>query len=260
MCLIIFAYRMDAAHPLLVAANRDEFYARPSQASEFWREHPSLLAGRDLEAGGTWMGVTRAGRFAAITNFRDPAATLPAPRSRGELPVDFLAGSTAPHDYLRQVAERAHEYAGFNLLLGDGQTLLYFCNSRSAGRTGDAPRLLPPGIYGLSNARLDTPWPKVELGKRRLARCLARGATGHDRLAETVADTALADAAALRDQGVDSGMERLLSAQFIRAGSYGTRACTTLRLGANEIDWCERTYDQDGVPAGEQRFRFPIDA
>ena len=163
MCLLIFAHQLSADYPLMVAANRDEFYARPTAPAAFWPEYPGLLAGRDLEQGGTWMGVTREGRFAAVTNYRDPDVAMPAPRSRGELPLDYLAGSTTPASYLAELAKRGGEYAGFNLLVGDRDSLWYFANSG-----GQAPRALSPGLYGLSNARLDTPWPKVERGKAML--------------------------------------------------------------------------------------------
>ncbi|MCB1676400.1 MAG: NRDE family protein, partial [Halioglobus sp.] len=118
MCLLLVAHQYDRRYPLVVAANRDEFHARATAAAHFWPEQPNLLAGRDLAQGGTWMGITRRGHFAAITNYRDPAQTAPAPRSRGELPLDYLSGEPEPGAYLRQVARRAAQYAGFNLLVG----------------------------------------------------------------------------------------------------------------------------------------------
>ncbi len=132
MCLLIFAHQTTADYPLVVAANRDEFHARPTAASHFWADHPELLAGMDLEQGGTWMGVTRDGRFAAITNYRDPASTVTAPRSRGELPLGYLTGQQDPQDYLQDIAAQAAQYAGFNLLLGDRGSLWYFANSLPA--------------------------------------------------------------------------------------------------------------------------------
>ena len=143
MCLMIFAHQVLPGMPLAVAANRDEFHARPTAPSGFWPQRPELLAGRDLEQGGTWMGITRGGRFAAVTNFRDPDRTDPAPRSRGELPLDFLCSDLAPAEYLAEIAVRGGDYAGFNLLVGDPQQLWYFDNS-----PGEAPMALAPGIYG----------------------------------------------------------------------------------------------------------------
>jgi uncharacterized protein with NRDE domain len=250
MCLLIFAHQIDPKKPLIVAANRDEFHARPTAAANFWPEHPTLLAGRDLEQGGTWMGVTRGGRaaeyrFAAITNYRDPARTAPAPRSRGELPLQYLIGDQGPRDFLSAVAAVADEYAGFNLLLGDGDSLWYFSNSKPPGER--SPTLLEPGVYGLSNASLDTPWPKVQRGKNCLKSLLASDSLSHDDLAGVVSDPALAEAAALREQGMGSDMDRLLSAQFIIAGTYGTRSTTTLwRDSSGRGSWRETSFDTMG--------------
>ncbi len=241
MCLIIFAHRVHPDYPLLLAANRDEFFSRPTAASSYWPEHPQLLAGRDLEAGGTWMGVTRDGRFAAVTNFRDPQPRTAAPRSRGELPLAFLTGSQDAATTLATIKDRADQYAGFNLLLGDSDGLWYFSNAE-----GGAPRSLAPGIYGLSNASLDTPWPKVELGKARM-QGLTTGPVTHDQLLATVSDERLADPARLHPLGLRETMDRQLSAQFIRAGNYGTRASTTLwRDAAGAGSWRELSFDASG--------------
>ena len=241
MCLLIFAYKTDPGYPLVVAANRDEFHARPTAPAGFWPEHPALLAGRDLEQGGTWMGLTREGRFAAITNYRDPARTAPAPRSRGELPLNFLLGRQGAASFLADVAAQAEAYAGFNLLVGDLNSLWYFTNSLPAD--GRVPRCLEPGIYGLSNARLDTPWPKVALGKDRLSALLDKGPPAHEALAAVVGDTRLADPQALHLQGMSNGMDQLLSAQFIITGTYGTRSTTSLWTDSNgRACWREHWY------------------
>lgn len=246
MCLLIFAHRVSDQFPLVVAANRDEFHARPTAASAFWEDIPDLLAGRDLEQGGTWMGVTRQGRFAAVTNYRDPARTAPAPRSRGELPLAFLSGQQDPQTCLEQLADRATEYAGFNLLLGEGDELWYLTNSLPPAER--RPLRLPPGIYGLSNARLDTPWPKVSLGKRRLQQLLAGPEeVDHPALLAVVADTTLANPAELRPQGLDSEMDQLLSAQFIVNTTYGTRSSTSLwRRRDGYTSWRELSFDEEG--------------
>lgn len=251
MCLLIFAHRTSSRYPLVVAANRDEFHARPTAVSGFWEEHPGLLAGRDLEQGGTWMGLTRQGRFAAITNYRDPSRTAPSPRSRGELPLDYLTGRLDPESCLHQLAARAADYAGFNLLLGDGGQLWYFTNS--AADDAGTPRRLEPGIYGLSNARLDTPWPKVVKGKNRLQSLLCGDAPpDHDALLTVVEDRTLAAPAALQVQGLDSGMDQLLSAQFIVTERYGTRSSTTLWMESDgHAHWRELSYDT----RGEERTR-----
>ena len=259
MCLLILAHHVSRQYPLLVAANRDEFHRRPTTPSRFWPEQPSLLAGRDEQLGGTWMGLTRAGKFAAVTNFRDPAATVDAPRSRGELPLDYLLGQRRPEAYLQAVRQRAGEYAGFNLLLGDGDTLWYFSNNpQQTGQEPGAPRELAPGIYGLSNARLDTPWPKVVTGKQRLEKMiLAADSVGHDSLLALVNSTDLADPDTLTAMGMESAMEHLLSAQFIRSETYGTRSSTTLWYDREVwISWRELRFDAGGLVQGTQLENF----
>ena len=254
MCLVIVGHQQHPRWPLLVAANRDEFHARATAPSVFWAEHTGLLAGRDLEAGGTWMGVTRSGRFAAVTNFRDPARTAPAPRSRGELPVNFLLGTDTPMDYLDAVAPRMADYAGFNLLVGDGRSLCYLGNDSTGG-----PLALAPGIYGLSNARLDTPWPKVQLGKAALATLLEDDRLTHDTLSTTVNDRELATPDALSDHGLHGDMDVLLSAQFISAGRYGTRSTTTILQGTDSLSWREISFDQQGRITGTVNEEFVLD-
>lgn len=240
----------------MVAANRDEFNSRPTAASDFWADYPMLLAGRDLVQGGTWMGITRSGRFAAVTNYRDPARTAPAPSSRGELPLHFLAGSATLQAYLADVAPRAQDYAGFNLLVGDGRSLWYFSNS-----DGKDPRSLAPGIYGLSNASLDTPWPKVESGKAKLAALLASGTITHETLDAIVSDRRLADPEELRGHGLDGSMDPMLSAQFIVSETYGTRSRTTLWIDAkSHVSWKERSFDAQGELRGVQPYEFQLEA
>ena len=252
MCLMILAHRVSPEFPFVVAANRDEFHARPTAASAFWANQPDLLAGRDLEQGGTWMGITRGGRFAAVTNYRDPDGVLDAPRSRGDLPLGYLGETQSARDYLGEVAGRAREYAGFNLLVGDREGLWYFSNSDPG-----PPRELLPGIYGLSNAMLDTPWPKVERGKARLGALLDAGALSHESLARVVADRTLAEPDSLARLGLDGAMDPLLSAQFIVTESYGTRSSTTLWTDRHgRVHWRELGFDAAGLPVHEQQEAF----
>ncbi|PIE37433.1 MAG: hypothetical protein CSA53_06195 [Gammaproteobacteria bacterium] len=254
MCLIVFAHQVDSDHPLLVAANRDEFYARPTTPSQFWPQHPDVLAGRDGLAGGTWMGVTRQGRFTAITNYRDPAATQPKPRSRGLLTLDYLTGDKSPEAFIKQLEGATGDFADFNLLLGDGKDLWYFA-SIAGNQTSQR---LEPGIYGLSNAELNTPWPKVNLGKAQLQQLIdSREAITHDSLMATISDHESADSAALKQLNLDSGMDQLLSAQFICAGTYGTRSCTTLFTEADgQIHWREQYFNEQGATFGERCYSF----
>ncbi|QFU77493.1 NRDE family protein [Halioglobus maricola] len=243
MCLILFSYRQHPRYPLLLAANRDEFHARPTQSARFWPERPKLLAGRDLQAGGTWMGITRNGRFAAVTNFRDPERTRAAPRSRGDLTLGFLEGDESPASYLHRLSASAGEYAGFNLLLGDRAGLWYYSNSAP---TPSAPQQLQPGTYGLSNALLDTPWPKVQRGKQAL-RSLTGGAVDHSQLAEVVASGELAEQDELAEVGLHGEMDQMLSAQFIVNEAYGTRATTTLWQDQEGMtSWRELSFDAGG--------------
>ena len=257
MCLLILAHQVAPTTPLVVTANRDEFHARPTAVSDFWEEQPDLLAGRDLEQGGTWMGITRNGRFAAITNYRDPARTAPSPRSRGELPLNYLAGAEGPETYLGRVAEQGQHYAGFNLLLGDSDSLWYFSNSLPVAQR--SPTCLQPGIYGLSNALLDTPWPKVGLGKAKLQQVLDSGALSHDQLSAVINDRQLADPGALRLHGMSSDMDQLLSAQFIVTSQYGTRSNTTLWTQRDGlVSWRELSFNASGARHAVRELEFQL--
>ncbi|MDG2273834.1 MAG: NRDE family protein [Halioglobus sp.] len=243
MCLLIFAHRVSPDYPLLVAANRDEFHDRPTATSDFWADYPELLAGKDLLQGGTWMGITRGGCFAAVTNYRDPSRTDEAPRSRGEIPLRYLTGSQSPQDFLTDLAAMAQEYAGFNVLVSDRNSLWHYTN----GDKND-PQRLAPGIYGLSNASLDTPWPKVMLGKSKLLALLKTGAISHNTLADVVSSQRVADRDALQAQCLEGPMESVLSPQFIVTDGYGTRSSTTLWLDAHaQANWLEQSFNAGGV-------------
>lgn len=263
MCLIIIAHRQHHRYPLLVAANRDEHYDRPTAAAEVWPGSNGLLAGKDLQAGGTWLGVTGAGRFAAITNHRNPPDTPRQPRSRGLLTLDFLRGTMQPAHYLQTLAGEAADYAGFNLLLGDGEELYYYSNIEASVRR------LTPGIYGISNALLDTPWPKLSKGRQRLQSLLdgpdlddpaRKNPEHHDHLAAVVSDRSLEPHENLSDTGLEPELERLLSAQFICAQEYGTRATTSLLMSnTREISFCERNFSAGGAAAGRRCFELSPD-
>lgn len=243
MCTLLLAWQVDPRRPLVVAANRDEFYARPAERASFWSDAPQILAGRDLQAGGTWLGVTRAGRFAALTNVREPG--LPAPPhapSRGRLVADFLRGDEPPEDYLERL--QPADYAGFNLVVGDRSSLWYLSN-----RAGPARRL-GPGVYGVANAALDSPWPKVTHGRARLAALMAGGEPDTRALLEMLADPTPAVDAELPDTGVGLAMERLLSPLFIASPVYGTCCSTALAVHQDgAVEFCERTQNPL-APAG----------
>ncbi|NBA97895.1 NRDE family protein [Pseudomonas sp. R5(2019)] len=243
MCLIVFAWRPGHAQPLIVAANRDEFYARPSQPLAAWEEFPGVYAGRDLEAGGTWLGVGPNGRFAALTNIRNPNQPL-GRRSRGELVAGFLTREQSVDQYLNEVARRSDDYAGFNLLVGTGEQLAYL------SAIDPVPRVLAAGVYGLSNAGLDTPWPKVVKARSALQ---ARLETADPQaLLSVLADPQPAAFAELPDTGVGLATESLLSSVFIASPSYGTRASTVLIVGADgSRRMVERSFGPYGGHLGE---------
>jgi uncharacterized protein with NRDE domain len=254
MCLITFANRTHPDFTLLVAANRDEYYSRPTRVAHFWEDVPGLLAGRDLKAGGTWLGITRSGRFAAITNHRDPSSTPAQPRSRGMLTLDFLTGSEPAASYLAAVNRVAGQYAGFNLILADDKGLYYYSNIERD------PRRLDAGIYSISNGLLDSDWPKQRAASESLD-SLIPGAIDHARLAATVSNQLPVDDEALPDTGVGIELERALSAQFITTAEYGTRATTTLTIDhAGQVDFAERSFRAGGATAGQQRHAFSLKA
>lgn len=248
MCLILLAWRAHPDYPLVVAANRDEFFARPTAPAAWWEDAPRLLAGRDLQSGGTWLGVSAAGRFAALTNFRDPARVQPDAPSRGELVSDFLRTNASPADYTGQIERKAAAYNGFNLLYSDGTSLHYYSNC------GEGRGELAPGIYGLSNHLLDTPWPKVARGKSALAAALGT-LPARERLFALLRDDATAREDELPRTGVSLEWERLLSAAFVRSAAYGTRSSTVLlRDRAGRLEFEERSFDAQACMAGRVVF------
>ncbi len=240
MCLIAIAWRVHADLPLVVAANRDEWRDRAAEPAHWWPDAPQLLAGRDLKAGGTWMGVTRAGRFAAVTNFRDPADRRSTARSRGGLVTEFLLGGAAPAEYLAELRARAHEYNGFNLLVGDGKTLWYF------GSREGLVREIEPGVHGLSNHLLDEPWPKVVRARSAMGEALHERDLV-ERLFAMLSERGPVADAELPDTGVGLAWERRLSAALITGADYGTRASTVLTVARDgAIRFEERTRGADG--------------
>jgi uncharacterized protein with NRDE domain len=251
VCLLVVAWQAHPRYPLIVAGNRDEFHARPAATADWWADSPALLGGRDLQAGGTWLAVNRNGRFGVVTNFREPAADTAGQRSRGELVVDFLTSPAPPRRWLTDLAARSAEYGGYNLLLaGDGE--LHY----STNRGDDAPGLAP-GIYGLSNHRLDTPWPKVRRIKDRLAALLENEDLASAPLFRILADRTPAPDDALPATGVPLAWERMLSAAFIVSPQYGTRVSTVVRMTAQGcVEFGERRFDANGERVGQQQFEF----
>lgn len=249
MCLILLSYQSHSEYPLLIAANRDEFYDRPATPAEFWKENPDILAGRDIQAGGTWLGVSKWGRIAMITNYREVQRFDPKAPTRGKLVSDFLTGNVPASDYLEDLRPNASAYNGFNLILGDHTGLYYFSN-----RTEGIFKLTP-GQYGLSNHLLDTPWPKVSKSKARFLQALEQRRIDEKKLFEILSDSAPAQDEQLPDTGVGIELERMLSPVFIKSPKYGTRCSTLIYIGRHdELVFVERTYDPVTSVWKESRF------
>jgi uncharacterized protein with NRDE domain len=234
MCLIVFAWQVVPGAPLIACANRDEFYDRPTSAAGSWPDSPQVYAGRDLQGGGSWMGITQEGpngpKFAAVTNIRGPQERRIGAPSRGALVADYLAGNLSAADYIASIAPGSAVYNGFNLVLGDREQLIWYSNrGDSDARNGKA---LEPGIYGISNSLLDAPWPKVVRTKAQFASLLCQGAPD-DAYFEMLADTTRAPDLRLPDTGVTIEQERMLSAVCIETEGYGTRTSTVVRLYAS---------------------------
>jgi uncharacterized protein with NRDE domain len=238
MCLILLAHDVHPNYPLILAANRDEFYDRPTESAAFWPDAPAILAGRDLVNHGTWMGLSRSGRLTALSNFRDPSEREREGRSRGLLVADFLRESGPVRPSLEKIARRRADYRSFNLLAGTPREL-YVYSSRE-----DRIRSLPPGIYGLSNHLLNTPWPKVVRGREGLAKLLEQGGEPPpSALFDLLADTSRAPDPLLPDTGIGLEWERALSSTFIVTPTYGTRSSTVLLIDRNaSATFIERSF------------------
>lgn len=242
MCLIFIAINQHPDYPLIIAGNRDEFYRRPTAALSFWPEQPDILAGRDLEAGGTWLGVSRSGRIAAVTNYRDPSRTNDNAPSRGLLIRDYLADNSTPREFFLANEIRMARCNGFNLIFGDLSSLYYYSNRNEA-----PPARLPTGLHAVSNHLLNTAWPKVEKGKAALAALLAeKGPLDVEAVFSILRDTEKAPDKLLPDTGVGPVWERLLSSIFIISDIYGTRSTSLITVNnAHEVSFMECTYTPD---------------
>jgi uncharacterized protein with NRDE domain len=235
--MILFAYDYHPRYQLVVAANRDEFYKRPTLPAAFWPDHENILAGKDLKEGGTWMGITTGGRFATLTNYRDPASFNPSAQSRGQLVYNFLTGETEPLAYIESIISQADLYNGFNLLLGDMESLYCYSNRDLSLRH------VKKGVHGLSNSLLDDPWPKVVKGKNTLAAIVAEKEIDPERLFAMMADREPVPDDELPQTGVSLEMERVLAPAFVVSPGYGTRTTTVLLIGRNgKIQFRERSF------------------
>jgi uncharacterized protein with NRDE domain len=254
VCLLFIAYKSHPHYPLILAANRDEFYDRPTKAASFWEERPDLLAGRDLKGGGTWLGITKGGRVAAITNFRDLAALKVNAPSRGLLVGDYLLGNEDPEEYLRGLKDRSGAYSGFNIVVGRVDDLYYFSNMDGTVRK------IPKGSHGLSNHFLDTPWPKVERGKELLGRVLSeKEDPSFEAIFDVLADRSRPDDSMLPDTGVGLEWERVLSPIFVETEGYGTRSSSIIMVKRDGGGtFVERVFNGGAEGCEEHRFNFEV--
>ncbi|HLT45664.1 MAG TPA: NRDE family protein [Rubricoccaceae bacterium] len=249
MCVLFFALDRHPRHRLVFAGNRDEFYRRPTAPAAPWSECPGVIAGRDLEAGGTWLGVRGAGRWAVVTNVRDLPAHRPGARSRGALVSDFLCGAASAADFAAEVFAARAEYNPFNLLVDDGEALWYVSTHT------DAAAPLGPGVYGLSNATLGVRWPKVQRGLETFERLIEADDVAPEALLDLLHDDLRAPDDQLPDTGIGLERERMLSALFVTSADYGTRASTVLLLNREGGGlFVERAFGEGGVPGETRRF------
>jgi uncharacterized protein with NRDE domain len=257
VCLILFANEANSRYRLVLAANRDEFYSRPTAPAAFWKEAPDVLGGKDLKSGGSWLGMTRSGKVAAVTNFRGPGKVWENAPSRGNLVRGFLMSSESPVIFFDKLHTRARNYNGFNFLLGSAEGLWWYSN-----RYDEPPRKITPGIHGVSNYLLDTPWPKVKRGKRALEHLIVgEKDITPEQVFPILEDRSPAADDDLSDTGVGLELERALSAPFIRTQDYGTRSSTVLLIEhTGSITFVERNFNPKDESQKESRYEFSIES
>ena len=253
MCLIVFAYKFHPKYKFIFAANRDEVYDRPTEQANYWKDYPELLAGKDLQAGGTWMGITKQGRFAAVTNYRDQKDIKENAPSRGMLTLDFLKNNISAELYYEKIKPSLQNYNGFNLILGNIDDLYYFSTHINGIKK------LEPGIYGLSNAVLNTDWPKVKKSKVGLSNLLKNDEVHPWELLSILNDTRKAKEEDLPDTGVGIEREKTLSSIFIQSPNYGTRCSTAVVVDIeNNLRLAEKTFFGSQGAFSNKDFSFTI--
>ncbi|HET9054298.1 MAG TPA: NRDE family protein [Cyclobacteriaceae bacterium] len=253
MCLIFLSVQEHPQYKLIIAANRDEFYQRKTAAADYWQDHPEILGGRDLQAQGTWLAMNKNGRVAMVTNYRDLRNIKPAAPSRGALVTDYLLDTESPERYLNRVAEKDRDYNGFNVIAGNPEELWYHSNYKQGVYK------LPPGLHGLSNHLLNTPWPKVERGLDKMKKILSSKNVSTDELFAVLFDDVVAADNNLPDTGVGLEWERVLSSMFIKSPGYGTRCSTVVLVDKNNnVRFSERVYDLQTFTHTQKDFDFEI--
>ncbi|MBK5279689.1 MAG: NRDE family protein [Bacteroidia bacterium] len=253
MCLIFFSLKQHPRYKLILTANRDEFYNRKTAAADFWKDYPEILGGRDLEANGTWMGMTKSGKISLLTNFRDPKNINPNAPSRGQLVSNYLEKEIGPEEYLKQVEPKAATYNGFNLLVGNTKEFFYLSNYKTGIEK------IAQGLHGLSNHLMDTPWPKVERGKQKFELLLKSDEVKSHQLFEFLYDEERAVDDQLPDTGIGLDRERALSSMFIKSPNYGSRCSTVILVDQeNNVEFSERVYDLNTFEFTTKTFRFKL--
>ncbi len=254
MCLIFISINNHPTHKLIIAANRDEFYSRKTAAAGFWEDKPQILGGRDLEACGTWMAMTKTGRIGMITNYRDPQNINPKAPSRGELVSDYLENGIHGLSYLNAIETKARDYNGFNLIVGTQDELWYLSNYKNGIDK------LKPGFYGLSNHLLETPWPKIIRGKEILAPLLKEKTIDIKNIFEVLYDSQQAMDENLPNTGIGLERERMLSSMFIKSPNYGSRCSTVVLIDyQNQVQLTERVYDLATFDYTTRDFNFRLE-
>lgn len=254
MCLIFLSLNNHTGYKLIVAANRDEFYQRKTSPVHFWEDNPHILGGRDLEASGTWMAMSKKGKISLVTNYRDLHNINPTAPSRGHLVSDYLLNGDHPEEYLKRVSNNGKAYNGFNLIAGSADELFYYSNYKNAVEK------IEPGLHGLSNHLLDTPWPKVERGLEKMKKALSDKTADPLNLFELLNDTQVAPDEKLPETGVGLERERVLSSMFIKSPGYGTRCSTVVMVDKNnEVYYSERVFDLETFKYTTRTFEFLLE-
>ena len=254
MCILFIAVNQHPNYPLIIAANRDEFHNRPTLQSQFWEHQDNVLAGRDLQAGGTWMGINKNGRLSALTNVRDPQKIMPDATSRGELVSNYLTQHPSPKSYLGALRQTKDNYNGYNLLFGQWNDLWVYNNHT------DKAQRLEAGVFGLSNADLDSPWPKINQGVGKLkSHCQQAGPIDTQKLFDILLDQQQSTDDLLPKTGVPIEWERKLSSIFIQSDDYGTRSATLLMIDNDkQVSWLEHSFDSSGINVEQAEYHFQI--
>jgi uncharacterized protein with NRDE domain len=253
MCLIVFALECHRKYSLVLAANRDEYFDRPTIPASYWTENPSILAGRDMITGGTWLGVTKEGRLAAITNYRDPEWQVENPIPRGTIVADYLTGDLPAAEFLDYIKERGSRYKGFNIVFGDPYGIFYYSNR------SNTENIVMPGVYGLSNHLLDTPWPKVTSAKERFESLIRSDTEDPEEYIAVLADRTRFPDYMLPDTGVGIKRERSLSSIFVTSRIYGTRSTTLFFIDReNRLRFIERSHDPECSGNSTTEFRITL--